>query len=63
VYFALQHGLAYVRQSQEAYEVRLREQQIKALKRKARRLGLEVIDKPGPAAAAEPAATPAAGRC
>jgi transposase len=31
VYFALQHGLAYVRQSQEAYEVRLREQQIKAV--------------------------------
>src|SRR5438552_2350872 len=36
VYLALKHGLAYVRQAQEEYEVRLREQQIKAVKRKAR---------------------------
>jgi hypothetical protein len=63
VYLALKHGLAYVRQSQEEYEVRLREQQIKAVKRKARQLGLEVIDKQAPAAAAETTATPAAGRC
>ena len=32
VYLALKHGLAYVRQSQEEYEVRLREQQVKAVK-------------------------------
>jgi hypothetical protein len=44
VYLALKHGLAYVRQSQEEYEVRLREQQIKAVKRKARQLGLEVTE-------------------
>ena len=30
--YALKHGLAYVRQSQEEYEVRLREQQVKAVK-------------------------------
>jgi hypothetical protein len=53
VYLALKHGLTYVRQSQEEYEVRLREQQIKAVKRKARQLGLEVIDKQASAAAAE----------
>ena len=59
VYLALKHGLAYVRQSQEEYEVRLREQQIKAVKRKARQLGLEVIDK-HPSAASESAVTEAA---
>jgi transposase len=48
VYLALKHGLAYVRQSQEEYEGRLREQQIKAVKRKARQLGLEVIEKQAP---------------
>src|SRR6516162_552009 len=59
VYFALQHGLAYVRQSQEAYEVRLREQQVKAVKRKARQLGLEVIEKqPSTSTAAQTAAVP-----
>jgi transposase len=45
VYLALKHGMTYVRQSQEEYEAKLREQQIKAVKRKARQLGLELIDK------------------
>ena len=45
VYLALKHGLAYVRQSQEEYEAKVREQQIKAVKRKARQLGLDVIEK------------------
>ncbi|HKI37765.1 MAG TPA: IS110 family transposase [Gemmataceae bacterium] len=64
VYLALKHGLAYVRQSQEEYEVRLRDQQIKAVKRKARQLDLEVIDKQAstPAAGAA-AAGAAAARC
>ena len=45
VYLALKHGLTYVRQSQEQYEAEMKEKQIKALKRKARQLGLEVIEK------------------
>ena len=45
VYLALKHGLTYVRQSQEEYEARMREKQIKALRRKARQLGLEVVEK------------------
>jgi len=49
-----------VRQSQEEYEVRLREQQVKAVKRKARQLGLEVIDKQ---ASAETADAETAARC
>jgi transposase len=46
VYLALKHGLPYVRKSQEAYEAQRKEKQIKALKRKARQLGLELIEKP-----------------
>ncbi len=46
VYLALKHGLPYVRQSQEEYAAQMREKQLKALKRKARQLGLEVIEKP-----------------
>jgi transposase len=45
VYLALKHGLTYVRQSQEQYEAQMKEKQIKALRRKARQLGLEVIEK------------------
>jgi len=45
VYLALKHGMTYVRQSQEQYEAQMKEKQIKALKRKARQLGLEVIEK------------------
>jgi transposase len=46
VYLALKHGMTYVRQSQQAYEAQRKEKQIKALKRKARQLGLELIEKP-----------------
>ena len=46
VYLALKHGMTYVRQSQEEYESQMKERQIKALKRKARQLGLELIEKP-----------------
>jgi transposase len=45
VYLALKHGMTYVRQSQEEYEAHMKEKQIKALRRKARQLGLEVIEK------------------
>ncbi|HEX3148129.1 MAG TPA: transposase [Gemmataceae bacterium] len=55
VYLALKHGLTYVRQSQEEYEDRMKEKQIKALRRKARQLGLDIVEKAAsdaPAAAA-----------
>jgi transposase len=45
VYLALKHGMTYVRQTQEEYEARVREQQVKSLHKKARALGMEVIDK------------------
>src|SRR6267142_670494 len=45
VYLALKHGMTYMRQSQEEYEAQMKEKQIKALKRKARQLGLEIIEK------------------
>src|SRR3954470_12609279 len=57
VYLALKHGLTYVRQSQEEYEARMKEKQIKALRRKARQLGMEIIEKTSgvvPTAAAAP---------
>ena len=44
VYLALKHGMTYVRQSQEEYEVQMKDKQIKALRRKARLLGLEIIE-------------------
>jgi transposase len=58
VYLVLKHGMTYVRQNQEEYEAQVKEKQIKALRRKARQLGLEVIEKTsvgGVPAAAEPA--------
>src|ERR1051325_4492565 len=45
VYLALKHGMTYVRQSQEEYEAQMRGRQLKALRRKARQLGLEVVEK------------------
>jgi hypothetical protein len=42
----LKHGLPYVRKSQEEYEAQMKDKQLKALKRKARQLGLELIEKP-----------------
>ena len=57
VYLALKHGMTYVRQNQEEYEAQMKEKQIKALRRKARQLGLEVVEKAsasGAPAVAEP---------
>jgi hypothetical protein len=45
VYMALKHGMTYVRQSQQEYVAQMREKQIKALRRKARQLGLEIVEK------------------
>jgi transposase len=56
VYLALKHGMTYVRQSQQEYEAHMKEKQIKALRRKARQLGLEIVEKTsGSVAAAEAA--------
>src|SRR5262249_36540073 len=44
VYLALTHGMTYVRQSQEEYEAQRKEKQLKALRRKARQLGPEVVE-------------------
>jgi transposase len=45
VYYALTKGLPYVKQAQAEYETQLRSKQIESLKKKARRLGLEVQEK------------------
>ncbi len=45
VYLAFKHGLTDVRQGQEEYEAQMREKQLKALQRKAGKLGLEVVEK------------------
>ena len=58
VYLALKHGLVYVRKSQEEYEAQMKDKQVKALKRKALKLGLELLEKP---AASAPAEVPARG--
>jgi transposase len=58
VYLALKRGLTYVRQAQEEYEAKLREQQLKSLRKKARQLGLTVIEPPPAQPAAPTAATP-----
>jgi transposase len=46
VYQALKHGMTYVRQTQEEYLERVREQQVKAFRKQARTLGFEVTEKP-----------------
>lgn len=46
VYLALKHGMTYVRQTQEEYQAKMREQQLKSLRKKARQLGLTVIEAP-----------------
>jgi pyruvate/2-oxoacid:ferredoxin oxidoreductase beta subunit len=57
VSLALKHGMAYVRQRHEGYEAQMKEKQIKALRRKARQLGLEVIEKTSPTVAPAVAAS------
>jgi transposase len=60
VYLALKHGMTYVRQNQADYEAQMKDKQIKALRRKARQLGLELIEK-APASGATAAAAPVEG--
>ena len=60
VYLALKHGLVYVRKSQEEYEAQMKEKQVKALRRKARQLGLEVVEK-APVSEAAAVAAPVHG--
>jgi transposase len=57
VYLALKHGMTYVRQSQEEYEAQMKDKEIKALRRKARQLGLEIVEKPSGSVATAAAAT------
>jgi transposase len=52
IYYALRYGIQYVRQSQEAYERQQRAVQLKNLHRKARQLGMKVVE--AEAAAATP---------
>ena len=59
MYLALKHGMTYVRQGQEEYEARMKEKQVRALRRKARQLGLEVVER---AAGGVPAATATAAQ-
>jgi hypothetical protein len=61
VYLALKHGLTYVRRSQEGYDAQMRQRQLKALRRKARQLGLEVTEKASGSGDATAGAAPAQG--
>jgi transposase len=45
VYLAIKYGMTYVRQTQEEYQKRVHDQQVRAFKKKARDLGFEVIEK------------------
>jgi transposase len=56
VYLALKHGLTYVRRSQQEYEAQMKQKQIKALKLKARRLGLEIVEQAAGSVPTAPAA-------
>jgi transposase len=58
VYLALKRGMTYVRQTQEQYQAKMREQQLKSLKKKAKQLGVTVIDNPPTAATAPKPASP-----
>jgi transposase len=55
VYYSLKYGIQYVRQTQEEYEKKMREKQIANVKRRARQLGLEVIEPKAQAAEKTPA--------
>ena len=57
VYLALRHGMTYVRRGQEEYEAQMKEKQLKALRRKARLLGLELVEKTSGSDSTAPAAS------
>jgi transposase len=50
VYYALRHGMPYVKKSQEDYEAAMRAKQVAAVRKKARQLGLEIKEAAGAAA-------------
>jgi hypothetical protein len=54
VYYALKHGLPYVKKSQQEYERLMRETPIRAVKRKARQLGLEIKEATAEESSIEP---------
>ncbi len=58
VYLALKHGLTYVRQTQEEYQAKMRAQQLKSLKKKAKQLGVAVIETATAETAAQMATAP-----
>ena len=58
VSLALKHGMTYVRQTPAEYQAKRRDQQLKSLKKKAKQLGLTVIENPPAAATAAPTANP-----
>jgi transposase len=58
VYLALKQGMTYVRQTQEEYQERVRDQQVKAFKKQARALGFEVKEKPSATMAGHEEALP-----
>jgi hypothetical protein len=58
LYWSLSQGLAYAKRTQESYEEDQRHRARKSLEKQARRLGLEVVERP---VAATPAASPAGG--
>jgi transposase len=45
VYASLRYGRAYVKQTQEVYEAQQRDRQVQNLKRRARQLGLQVVER------------------
>jgi transposase len=48
LYLALKHGMTYVKRSQEEYETKQRDRQVKSLHKKAKLLGFEVVEKTPP---------------
>lgn len=50
--------MTYVRQTQEEYQAKMRAQQLRSLKKKARQRGVSVIEDPPTEAAAQTSASP-----
>jgi transposase len=62
LYLALKHGMTYVRQSQEEYDKKIRERQIKSLHKRAKQLGFEVVGKTPPPNGASGSPEPTAAK-
>ena len=57
VYNTLRYGREYVKRTQEEYEAQMHTRQVQSLKRKARLLGLEVVERPAASAGASASAS------